>query len=109
MIVLQEEHTGVDRSGLFVYAGPGTGVGAGGNLAVYTGAVYNLDTLNDYAGHVTTIGGTVSVGNVGVTVSQFGTLSGDSDLPYGTIYGWAPGARFSIGGTSTIYRRIPGW
>jgi len=109
MVVLHEDHVGIDRSGLFVYAGPGAAYGAGGNVALYTGVIYNLETINDYAGSVGSKGVTASVGEIGVTVSQFGNQSDISGLPYGTIYGWAPGAHLSIGGTVTNYWRIPGW
>ncbi len=108
LMVLHKDHVGIDRSGLFVYSGGGATFGAGGNLAVYTGRINNLQQLDDYTGHARSTGGTISVGGLGLTVSQFGNPL-DATKPFGWIYGWAPGARLSGGGTTTEYWRIPGW
>ena len=105
-VSLQKDKIGTDRTGVFVYAGGGSSYGVGGNASIYAGYINNMENLQDYEGPVGSIGGTLSIKELGLTVSHFGNEK-VKNLPSGMIYGWAPGARFSLGNSTTTYWRIP--
>jgi RHS repeat-associated protein len=82
-----------------------SGLGAGGNGAIYVGGAYNLDDLGSYVGPFRANTVTGSAGVIGGTASYFWDPNPQSDL-HGYSIGWAPGARYSIATNQTNYTSL---
>ncbi len=92
----------------FNFSGHGSSVGFGGNAAVYTGFVYNLDKSEDYSGFTNSAGLTFSRGKLGLTIGYFwvGTNPFGKGTTKGVFVGYAPGVEASIWAANTYYEKI---
>jgi RHS repeat-associated protein len=94
----------------FNYIGEGNTVfGLGANASAYWGGVYNIDSPEKYIGPFASIGATISLGEVGITLSYFWDSS-SAPLTPGTIQGftigYAPGANVSAWYSNTYYQLL---
>jgi len=93
-------------AGAYTYFGPGMGIGLGASGTAYAGLLLNADTPYDYEGLTNSVGGTFSLGKLGVTIDYF--WAGE-DVPFssggvqGVTIGWSPGAQASLWYSQTYY------
>jgi RHS repeat-associated protein len=90
----------------YQYGGQGSAVGAGANATAYGGLAVNVKTPDDYRGISASAGLTVSILDVGITVSYF--WNGDyAPLTPGVVQGfqigYSPGAHISAWWSNVVY------
>lgn len=88
---------------IYNYDGMGESAGTGSSAVFYFGAVYGLNNPDDYVGKATTVSGTISLFQYGLTGGYF---FNDSKSVTGWFVGYAPGANFSIAQYNNDYNLI---
>jgi hypothetical protein len=97
------------KRAVFTYGGEGSSVGLGASGAAYGGIVFNIKDPDAYVGPLGSAGVTLSVLDVGVTVSYFWDSSEaplSPSITQGVAVGYAPGAQASVWWSSTTYSEI---
>jgi hypothetical protein len=88
------------------YMGDGDSHGAGASTTAYIGIATNVINPESYKGNAATVGVTVSVADIGMTVAYFWNTDSPPLTPgntQGFYIGYSPGAQFSIWRSNAVY------